>query len=338
MSQKKLDLEKAQELLDSGLKRNAVASQLGVHHMTIMREIDRGNLFDDYFPYDDIEDSRHLYQNFEWLWEEDMLEEITRQAFNNYHVLIDRKSEDSKRVGKYVRDMYGGFYEYLAEKSQLELVQFVKVKCSSCNATGSLENWYRSSRKLWGLSHICNSCQNGHAQNWNAKNPEKIFTYNNQRREMSEALPGEYEEEVWWSVRNVYGWKCAFTRSKRVAVDHFIPVAIGHGGTYEANLIPLDFSLNTSKKHYHPSRLYKRHGVSYEAYASVLGYLASLNGLTSSEYELFIDWCFANPRTVDEVKSDQRHSIEIWQEDTGLHFPLPDYAVGGDRLGEKESD
>jgi len=325
MSKKKLDLEKAQELLDSGLKRNAVASKLGVHHMKVMREIDRGNLFDDYFPYDEAEDSRHLYQNFEWMWEEDKLEEITREAYESYHVVIDRESADGKRVGKYVKETYGGVYEYLAHTDQTELAPYIKIACSSCQEVGGIEDWYGASRNLWGLYHVCKSCQNEHARKWNAKNPEKLFEYNTNRREMAEALPGEHSDETWRTVRNAYGWNCAFTRSERVAIDHFIPVAIGHGGTYEANLIPLDFSLNTSKQHYHPSRLHQRHGVSLESYTSVVCYLATLNGLTSAEYEAFIDWCFANPRTVEEVRADRRHSIEIWREATERQFPLPKY-------------
>jgi hypothetical protein len=52
-------------------------------------------------------------------------------------------------------------------------------------------------------------------------------------------------------------------------------------------------------------------------------YLAAQNNLTPQEYREFYDWCFANPRTVDEIKRDQRHSLEIWREATGRTFELP---------------
>jgi hypothetical protein len=325
MAKSKVDLEKAQEMLDNGLTRTGVATKMGVHHSTIIRLIDNGKLFDDYFPFDEVEDNRHLYQNFEWLWEEDKLEEITDKAFDDSFSFLDRSTEDSRRVGRYVREVYGDFYNYLKEKDMEELTNQIYVSCSKCGGKKSLVDWYKYVGRLWGLYDICSSCHSEHTSTWTDKNPDKVFGYNYARREMAEALPGEYTPEVWKLVRNDYGWKCAVSSSDSVAIDHFIPVAIGHGGTYRENLIPMDKRLNAKKNHYHPEKLIK-YGASEERLKQAINNLAKLNGLTTKEYEIFVDWCFANPRTADEVKRDQRHSIVIWREAVGIQFPLPQYA------------
>jgi hypothetical protein len=338
MTKNVIDLEKAQEILDSGVTRTGTAAELGIHHSTIIRLIKQGKLFDDYFPFDDIEDNRHLYQNFEWLWEEDKLEEITNEAFDYSYSLIDRRSDDGRRIGKYVRDVYEDIFGYLKVKNMEEITEFIFVDCFKCKAERSVMEWYRYKGKSWGLYDVCPDCHSLYSASWNARNQDKIFEHNVIRRQMAEALPGSYDSGTWRQVRGCYNWKCAVSNSKNVAIDHFIPVALGHGGTYFENLIPMDKRLNTQKKHYHPNNLYMKYGVNKEMYLKVISNLAALNNITPSEYESFIDWCFINQRTLSEVRSDQRHSIEIWREATGTQFPLPQYAIGGEIFGEKESD
>jgi hypothetical protein len=318
------DLERAQELLDGGLTRNKTANELGVHHSYIIRAIESGLLFDDYFPFDEVEDTRHLYQNFEWLWEESKLEEITNEAFDKYYSHIDRRSGDMTRLGVYVRDNYGDLSGYLRDKKLYRLAKYIYVSCNKCGYTDKITEWFKDSNRAWGLNYHCKECRGKTSKSWNEENQDKIFSYNTARREMAEALPFEYTPEIWRQVRRDYGWKCAVSDSSSVALDHFIPVALGHGGTYRENLIPLDKRLNTKKKHYHPSRLIE-YGATKKRYNQVITNLARLNGLTSSEYKSFVDWCFANPRVLDEVKRDKRHSIEIWREVTSQQFPLPRY-------------
>jgi hypothetical protein len=330
----KFDIEKAQEMLDNGLTRNKTASELGIHHSYIIRAIEYGILYDDYFPFDEVEDTRHLAQNFEWLWEEEKLEELVNEAYDNYFVVLDKSLVE---VGVYVRNEYGSLFNYLRDKKVSFLSEFIHVRCSRCECTHPLVDWFSDARAIWGLNYSCKKCVSETQFKWNEENRDKIFGYNIARREMAEALPGEYNPEVWQRVRNDYGWKCAVSNSMSVAIDHFIPVAIGHGGTYRENLIPMDKRLNTKKKHHHPEKLIK-YGASEERFAQAVNNLAKLNGLTEKEYESFVDWCFANPRTIDEVKRDQRYSIEIWQEATGIQFPLPEYASGGEKVDEKESD
>jgi hypothetical protein len=325
MAKQKVDLEKAQEMLDNGLTRTMTATKLGVHHSTLIRLIDKGELFDDYFPFDEVEDTRHLAQNFEWLWEEDKLEGIIDKAYENYYVLLNRRNEDAVKIGVYVREHYGNIIEYLKVKGLTRLLEYVYMTCHVCDDVQPLTDWYKDERRPWGMYYECKQCAGNSCAKWNSKNPDKIFGYNNARREMAEALPGKYDPEVWKRIRNDYDWKCAVSHSTSVAIDHFIPVAIGHGGTYRENLIPMDKRLNAKKKHYHPEKLIK-YGASEERFKQAINNLAHLNGLTTEEYESFVDWCFANRRTVDEVKRDQRHSIEIWRGAVGIQFPLPRFA------------
>lgn len=71
------NIEEAQALLDSGYSRTATAGKLGLHHSYITRAVKQGKL-EIYKTFEEIhaENRDHLYMNFEWLYEEDKLEEI----------------------------------------------------------------------------------------------------------------------------------------------------------------------------------------------------------------------------------------------------------------------
>lgn len=320
----------AQTLLDEGCKPNKVSKILGVHHTKIDRLINRG-IIEVYVPHDDEEDEKHLYQNFEWLWEEDELEEILWKAFDGELYFVKHGNDDLLRAGNYVLSNYGGLKEYFNKKGFSRVVENVLINCPICDTYTSLDKWGGSKSRPFGLNYECPDCRNEISRRYVNKNPEKMFEYRRLRREMAEALPGcALEKEEWYLLRKEFKWKCALSLSNEsISLDHFIPVATGHGGTYSANLIPLYKNVNSSKKESHPYEWFeanrKRLELPKENFDRVIDYLASANALTVDEYRAFVDWCFANPRTVDEVRADRRHSIEIWREESGIQFPLPKY-------------
>jgi hypothetical protein len=325
-----------QNLLDEGNSMNKVASMLNVHHSKINRLLNRG-LVEIYEAFDEAEDKKHLYQNFEWLWEEDVLEDLVSKAFEGYVVLDKSQSEDYVAIGQYVRSTYGSLKKYFCQKGVKRLQRYVLISCPSCENTTPLTKWYERKEFTWGLYWECPTCRTELFKKYAEKYPEKVFENNIKRREMSEELPGSYVKEDWIKVREDFNWKCAFTSEMGcVTMDHFIPVITGHGGTFEGNLVPIIKNLNSSKNGRNPFRWKSKKGVDRESFVKVVAYLAELNSLTPLEYEEFVYWCFDNRRNIDEVRADRRHSIEIWREAAGLHFPLPKYALNG--IGNRSTD
>lgn len=329
-----LVIEKIQELLDCGYSPTKTAAILGLDHKQVDRAIKKHGL-EIYIAFDEECDNKHLYQNFEWLWQEDWLEiNLVNKSFDSKALLVKSENEDVLSVGVYVRERYGDLKSFFVEKGFKRLINYVSVECSSCKKFKALSGWYPDKRKPWGLMGECPDCRRKLSQTYNESNPEKIFANAQKRRNMAELLLNEFTKEDWVNARKAFGWKCAITKNTgSISLDHFIPVILGHGGTYLANLIPIKRSLNCSKKDRNPFIWSGKNGHRLE---KIIKYLAKQNSLTESEYIDFVNWCFDNPRNADEVRDDRRQSIEIWREATGRHFPLPKYAL--DEIGNRSTD
>ncbi|MGF6951014.1 hypothetical protein QF028_003519 [Neobacillus sp. B4I6] len=115
----------------------------------------------------------------------------------------------------------------------------------------------------------------------------------------------------------------------KVELCHVIPLSSGHGGTTAGNMIPLRADLIRSKGSKNIFEWFNanksRFGMPQKNFDRMVEWLASANALTAHEYRNFVYWCHENQRDIDEVKADQRHSVEIWREATGMQFPLPVY-------------
>jgi transposase-like protein len=319
-------LEEIQNLLDLNYCDTKIASILGLDHKQVNRVVKKYSL-ERYIPFDEEQDNKHLYQNFEWLWEEDKLEEIIYEAFDGHYLLDTSSDFDKLKIGKYVNDNYGSLKYFFHKKGFARLMKYVEIVCNSCGEHETLDNWYIDKNRPWGLYYTCPKCRKDIMVNYYKNNPEKVFELNHRRREMSEVLPYiNLDKNNWIKKRNEFGWKCAFSkRVTDISMDHFIPVAIGHGGTYYENLIPLNRSINSSKNDANPF-LWSRNNKEYiNSVNRVVEYLAIQNNLLVKEYKNFVNWCFDNKRTIDEARADPRHSIEIWRESTGIQFPLPSY-------------
>jgi hypothetical protein len=319
------EIEDIQELLDAGLSRNKVASTLGLHHKTVGRLVEKYNL-ELYKAFDEEEDKKHLYQNFEWLWEEDWLEDnLIRKSFESTAILRRSENADVLSVGMYVRDTYGDLKTFFINKGLKRLMKNVVIECTHCGEFSSLRGWYRDERRLWGLIRECPECRRGFSLNYYENNPEKLFVNAQKRRTLAELLPNEFTKDDWIYVRSSFVWRCGVSRKvNSISLDHFVPINLGHGGTYVGNLVPMCRSLNSSKKDKNPFIWGAKNGHSL---VGIVRYLSEQNNLTNKEYTDFVTWCFENPRNEDEVLADQRYSIEIWREATGRHFPLPKYAL-----------
>ncbi|MBW3113554.1 hypothetical protein KYJ26_16995 [Bacillus sp. MCCB 382] len=307
----KFDLEKAQELLDTGMSGRAVGRSLGLHHSAIFRAIQSGDLDDGYIPFDEDGDKRHLHQNFEWLHEEDRLEDILTELYEGRRVLLDDfLSEDFRSVGVYVRKEYGGISDYFREKGYTRMLSGVQKCCTVCSKNVSVKRFNKHASSIYGIESYCKKCSYERVRKYvltsdSYREHLKIHAHN--RRAKEKLLPFGYDENDLLDTLEVFGG-CVLTGDADIHLDHVIPIAIGHGGTIKSNMIPLRSDLNMNKK---KSNIFEwfsankqRFNLSQEKFDTLIDYLAELNEMTREEYREYVYWCHANPRTVDQLREE----------------------------------
>lgn len=111
---------------------------------------------------------------------------------------------------------------------------------------------------------------------------------------------------------------CALTgATKDVTVDHFIPLAWGHGGETEGNVFFVRKDLNASKSNRNPFRWYRQltQRADFDAarWERLVRELAARNGLDLRAYRRFVHWCEKHPRTKEQLLADDCHSLELWR-------------------------
>lgn len=144
---------------------------------------------------------------------------------------------------------------------------------------------------------------------WNRENRHKKSEADQRRRAIKKKLPADetlpQRTEVWMYFRN----SCALTGELvPIHADHVVPIDVGHGGTNYGNMIPLSAVLNVSKNASHIYEWFEanaeRFGLSREKFDALIEYLADANEMTTQEYRKYVDWCFDNPRTIDEATGE----------------------------------
>lgn len=144
-------------------------------------------------------------------------------------------------------------------------------------------------------------------QKWRSENPEKKRLADNKRRARLLGLPYDMTLKEEEKVKLFFGG-CALTESNDTQNDHVIPLFVGHGGTTLSNIVPLRKDLNYSKNNAHLFEWYSwakdSFGLSQAKFDALISYLAEVNGMTPKEYRMYVDWCFDNPRTIDDLETE----------------------------------
>jgi hypothetical protein len=131
----------------------------------------------------------------------------------------------------------------------------------------------------------------------------KDNSYGKRREKRVNALKNDFTNEQKSEVLERFGSKCAFTGADvGIQMDHVIPVAVGHGGTTIANMLPVWQRINSSKGAKNVFEWYEengeRFGVCPVRFYAAIEYLADLNGMTSEEYRQYVYECHANPNDI----------------------------------------
>lgn len=123
------------------------------------------------------------------------------------------------------------------------------------------------------------------------------------RNKRVNALPNDFSAKDKASLIERFEGKCALTgREVPIQIDHVIPVSIGHGGTFNGNMLPVWQRINSSKGNRNLFEWYadngERFGVVPELFEQSVAYLAELNGMTADEYRDYVYDCHANPNDI----------------------------------------
>jgi hypothetical protein len=304
-----LVVEEIQELLDAGYSVTKTASFLGLDHKQVGRVVKKYKL-EIYTPFDDQEDKKHLYQNFEWLWEEDKLEEITASVIRDGYYLLPKtreRSEDDYKVGKYCKEVYGDINTYLSVKGYNIISDCVYMECVMCNEIKSIDGFDIHRKRYLGLDNRCKECMKTMKSEWALVNKEKMSASAHRRRARLKNLRVDFYEQDLENLLTIFDGGCAITGDYEIHLDHAIPLATGHGGTFNGNMIPLRADLNFSKNDSNIFEWFEanrqRFELSQERFDNLITWLASANAMTVGEYRDYVYWCHANPRTIDEMEA-----------------------------------
>lgn len=145
-------------------------------------------------------------------------------------------------------------------------------------------------------------------RNWQAANLVRCALNTQRRRARKATLPDTLTIKQQSVIASHFDGGCAVTGSSDYHMDHVIPLACGHGGTIYRNMIPLRADLNTSKKDRNIFEWFEvnkeRHSMEQTKFDTLIAYLAEVNEMSTKEYRAYVDWCFDNPRTIDDLTTE----------------------------------
>lgn len=306
-----------QEAYDMGFRnKSKIAELLGVSRKSITRAVQAGRI-EYYEPFDEdwgINDS-HLINS-----EDDIRDEVNKlisECFYTDVVSLDVIAEESS-FDKYIQKIYGDVKSAISKEGGKLFLSCISLTCSKCSRPKLLTKYKTKRGTRLGISRVCNDClYEGY------KNNPKRKEWVHKRRAIKKNLP---------SISYQINEYCVFTDTSIIAHDHFIPLDTGHGGTYLGNMIPLCHILNNKKLYKNPFTWFETNRQRFKLdqfrFDAVVANLAEQNGLIPGEYRRYVDWCYDNKRSLDEIIADnQRYgyvvtSVELWRDATGTPLPL----------------
>jgi len=309
--------ELIQDAFDMGIRnKSKIAELIGVSRKSITRAVQAGRI-EYYEPFDSnwgIQEPS-LINSTEELREE--IDKLISECFYVESISLDRFAEDIS-FDRHVRQTYGDIKEAIIQIGGKPYLKCFTCTCVGCKVPKLLTRYKSKKGGKLGISRTCSDCLYDKYVN-NPKRKEWV----QRRRALKKKLP---------NLSYDLGNFCLITGSGKIAHEHFIPLGIGHGGTYQGNMIPFDFDLNNKKLDNHPFTWFEanrqRFNLDQSRFDAVVADLAAQNGLTPDEYRQYVDWCFDNKRSLDDIIADNKRygyvvtSAELWREATGRSFPL----------------
>lgn len=155
---------------------------------------------------------------------------------------------------------------------------------------------------------------------WTIQNPIGAKNKVQRRRARRLSLPNTLTAFQHAEANAVFNYSCALTKeTENIHLEHFIPLTIGHGGTTIENTYPMCGWLNQRKGKSNPFTWFAgRTDIDPTRWDALVSYLADANGLSPADFRAYVDWCYANPRTIDQIVADNERygyvvpSVTLW--------------------------
>ncbi|QWG60325.1 hypothetical protein [Bacillus mycoides] len=137
------------------------------------------------------------------------------------------------------------------------------------------------------------------------ENKELHYLYGHRRRTIERCLPTTLLVDMLEGMRFEQHNECILTRgTEELDLEHFIPLSIGQGGTTYENCYYMDHYLNMSKHANNPFEWIKTQPSEYQDrfHSILVPMLAARNDMTVEEFTEYVNWCFENPRTIEDLQ------------------------------------
>lgn len=193
----------------------------------------------------------------------------------------------------------------------------VKGRCKDCLSTQQKSYYFSTPEYKEYHKNYTNKWRNDNRARWreiNLKNNASRRGQKIRRRTMKALLPCEFTNN---ELEDLFKGS-----SRRYEIDHFIPLSIGHGGTYKGNLMVIPKDWNTSKSNKNPFEWCKENLTREELdlYMGKVENLAKLNEMSLIEFEDYTNWCFKNPRTLTDLEVEikttghVKNSVDLYRQ------------------------
>lgn len=207
----------------------------------------------------------------------------------------------------------------MLHKAKIEGRTYTIKRCSKCEYFKVLGSFNMDTTRADGRQRYCRSCSNKYGRNNYEDNKERYYERNTKRLDMIRALPNEVTTMDYAKILESFNYSCALTgETKNIEQEHFIALSTGHAGGVLGNIVPISASLNASKHAKNPFKWFaevrKEYDIDVRKWNSLIEYLAHTNGLSIDDYINYVNWCYDNPRTVEDVQREPRHSLQLWQQ------------------------
>lgn len=208
-----------------------------------------------------------------------------RDCFGRYY------SENREKIRTRAKGYYSENREYIRSRSKSW------YETNKPKALQSRRDYYLSNKEEAAMRQA----------RWRAANPILHEAQRRRRRRYKSCLVNNLTAGDIGSIYARFNNSCALTRSDSPVLDHFVPLAWGHGGTHIGNVVPLDSRLNSSKGDANPFEWMKMSHISERvspgAWDSLIQWLAVQNDMSIQDFTDYVYWCSENRRDLAELIS-----------------------------------
>lgn len=125
------------------------------------------------------------------------------------------------------------------------------------------------------------------------KNKGKFILRNHKRRSLMQNLPSDLDMEFINQLKERFGNRCPISGSTEISIDHFVAINTGRGGNVKTNVVPMDLTLNKSKKDRNPFEWARELTEEQRiGFYEVVCYLSEQNGMSTKDYIDYVNSCY----------------------------------------------